>query len=92
MSGSKLIFSYSIRLVVREWRRFVLPFLSLTITAIVMMLILLLSSASTLFLDKQAKELLGGDVVLESAAAIDTKAFWQSAGIIPDAESKQLSF
>ena len=69
-----------------------LPFLSLGITAIVMILILLLSSSSTLFLDSQAKELLGGDVVLESTAPIDTKAFWQSVGVTPTAQSNQLSF
>ena len=92
MSGSKLIISYSLRLVRREWRRFVLPFLSLSITAIVMILILLLSSSSTLFLDSQAKELLGGDVVLESTAPIDTDAFWQSAAVTPTEQSNQLSF
>ncbi len=92
MSGSKLIISYSLRLVRREWRRFVLPFLSLCITAIVMILILLLSSSSTLFLDSQAKELLGGDVVLESTDPIDTDTFWQSAGVTPTAQSNQLSF
>ena len=92
MSGSKLIVSYSLRLVRREWRRFVLPFLSLSITAIVMILILLLSSSSTLFLDSQARELLGGDVVLESTAPIDTDTFWQSAGVEPVEQSNQLSF
>ena len=92
MSGSKLIISYSLRLVRREWRRFVLPFLSLSITAIVTILILLLSSSSTLFLDSQARELLGGDVVLESTAPIDTDSFWQSAGVMPTVQSNQLSF
>jgi putative ABC transport system permease protein len=92
MSGSKLIILYSLRLVRRQWRRFVLPFLSLGITAIVMILILLLSSSSTLFLDSQAKELLGGDVVLESTAPIVTDAFWKSAGVTPTAQSNQLSF
>ena len=92
MSGSKLIITYSLRLVRREWRRFVLPFLSLSITAIVMILILLLSTSSTLFLDSQAKELLGGDVVLESTAPIDTTAVWQSAGVTPTAQSNQLLF
>lgn len=92
MSGSKLIITYSLRLIRREWRRFMLPFLSLGITAIVMMLILLLSSASTQFLDNQARELLGGDVVLESTAPIDTNTFWQSAGVTPTAQSNQLSF
>ena len=92
MSGSKLIISYSIRLVRREWRRFVLPFLSLGITAIVMILILLLSSSCTMLLNNQAKELLGGDVVLESTATIDTDAFWQSAGVTPTEQSNQLSF
>ena len=92
MSGSKLIGTYSLRLLRREWRRFVLPFLSLGITAVVMILILLLSSSSTLFLDSQSKELLGGDVVLESTAPIDTDAFWQSVGVTPTVESNQLSF
>lgn len=92
MSGSKLIVRYSIRLVVREWRRFVLSFLSLAVTAIVMMLILLLSNASTLLLDQQAKELLGGDISLESIQPIDVAAVWQKSGITPEVETQQVSF
>lgn len=92
MSGGELIVTYSFRLVRREWRRFVLPFLSLCITAVVMVLILLLSNSSTLLLDSKAKELLGGDVVLESTAPIDTALFWQSSDLSPQAQSNQLSF
>ena len=77
---------------VREWRRFVLSFLSLGITAIVLMLILLLSSSSTLLLDQQAKELLGGDVVLESTQPIEAGPVLQKTGIKPEVESQQLSF
>ena len=34
MKGIKLILTYSSRMVIRQWRRFVLPFLSIAITAI----------------------------------------------------------
>jgi putative ABC transport system permease protein len=57
-----------------------------------MIVILLLSSSSTLFLDSQAKELLGGDVVLESTAPINTEDFFVAAGVEPTAQSNQLSF
>ncbi len=92
MSGSKLIFLYSRRIVRREWRRFVLPFLSLAITSIVMMLILLLTGASANLLAEQARELQGGDVVFESASPIAGKDLFRTAGIEPIAVSEQLSF
>jgi len=92
MKDYSLILKYSFRLLRREWRRFVLPFLSLTITAIVLVLILLLTSSSNTLLDNQARELLGGDVVLESQSEIDTTDFWKRVDIQPEKESKQLSF
>ncbi len=92
MSGSKLIFLYSTRIVKREWRRFVLPFLSLSVTGVVLMLILLLTGGSANLLSEQARELQGGDVVLESASPIDGSGFFQKAGLNPTAVSEQLSF
>ncbi|MEN9621952.1 MAG: hypothetical protein RLZZ67_386 [Candidatus Parcubacteria bacterium] len=92
MSASKLIFLYSFRIVRREWRRFVLPFASLTITSIVLILILLLTGSSKQLLSDQARELQGGDVVLESNSPIPGAVFFADANIKPERVSEQLSF
>ena len=92
MSGSRLILVYSIRIVRREWRRFVLPLASLTITSIVLVLVLLLTASSAALLNDQARELQGGDVVFESAFPIDSAALLSEVGIQPDAASEQISF
>ncbi len=92
MSAFRLIVLYSYRLVVREWRRFVLPLISLAITGVVLILILLLTTASSLLLTEQARELQGGDVVLESSLPLPGDELLTEAGIVPEAVSKQLSF
>lgn len=92
MSEFKLVISYGWRLVSRQWRRFVLPFLSLFITAVVVMLILLLTNSSSLLLSNQARELTGGDVVIESNSNINTTEFWQKAKLEPLQVANQLSF
>ncbi len=66
MHNIKTIFTYSFRILVREWRKFILPFLSLTFTTVIVFSVLLFTSSSSLFLQDKAKELLGGDLVLES--------------------------
>lgn len=92
MSATKLIYQYSVRLVRREWRRFVLPFLSLLITAVVLTLILLLTNASALLLSEQARELQGGDIVLESNLPQDSAAFFEFVEINPEVVSEQIEF
>jgi len=92
MSVIKLILTYSFRIVRREWRRFVLPLASLTITTFVLLLILLVTSGSALLLDEQARELLGGDVVIESATPFDATQIFAEANNVPLRISNQLSF
>ncbi|MFT7644478.1 MAG: putative ABC transport system permease protein [Candidatus Paceibacteria bacterium] len=92
MSGVKLIFLYSWRIVRREWRRFALSLSSLAITSVVLMLILLLTGASANLLADQARELQGGDVVLESSYPIAGEGFFVEAGISPLAASEQIAF
>ncbi len=92
MNVCKLIFLYSLRIVRREWRRFVLPLLSLTITSVVLILILLLTGSSNQLLSDQARELQGGDVVLESASPIPGALFFADANVKPDRISEQVSF
>jgi putative ABC transport system permease protein len=92
MSGLKLVFLYSWRIVRREWRRFTLPLASLTVTSVVLLLILLLTAASDGLLSDQARELQGGDVVIESATPIAGESFFDSVNLEPEAVANQLSF
>lgn len=92
MSGLKLVLLYSWRIVRREWRRFTLPLASLTVTSVVLLLILLLTAASDGLLSEQARELQGGDVVIESTSPIDGESFFATAGLEPEAVANQLSF
>ncbi len=74
MRDAKLIVAFGTRILIREWRRFVLPFLSFTITAIVMALMLLLTEGGEKLIEEKSRELNGGDVTLESVTPIDALA------------------
>jgi putative ABC transport system permease protein len=92
MSGFSLILLYSSRIVRRQWRRFVLPFLSLTVTGVVLLLVLLLTSSGAQLLAEESRMLQGGDVVFESALPIDGGALLSEVGVVPEAVSEQQSF
>jgi putative ABC transport system permease protein len=92
MSAFRLILTYSFRLVKREWRRFVLPLLSLSVTSIVLTLILILTGSSADLLENQARELQGGDVVFESNFPIPGQDIFNEVGINPEVASNKLSF
>jgi putative ABC transport system permease protein len=90
MNDSRLIITYSLRLLRREWRRFVLPCFSLAITGVVLVLMLMLTGSASTFLDEQARELQGGDVVFESATPLESDALVREAGLTPEAQSVEL--
>lgn len=92
MNELKLVLKYSFRLFKREWKRFILPFLSLLITSAVICLVLLLTSSSNSLVTEKSKEILGGDVVIESTSPVDTNNLWSKLGFKPVAESFQISF
>lgn len=92
MSRLSLLFTYSLRIVRRQWRRFVLPFVSLSITGVVFLLVLLLTSAGGALIANESRSLLGGDVVFESAQPIDGGGLVAVGGIVPERVSAQLSF
>lgn len=92
MKEISLICAYSGRLLTREWRRFVLPLLSLSVTAIVMILVLLLTGGSSLLLSEQARDLLGGDAVIESNEPIDVDTLWRDNNLTPIRQSAQIDF
>ncbi len=66
MHNFKTIFKFSTRILFREWKRFTLPFLSLTFTTLIILTVLLFTSSSSLFLDDKNKELIGGDISIEA--------------------------
>jgi putative ABC transport system permease protein len=76
----------------REWRRFVLPTLSLGITAIVLSSTLLLTAASQALLAEQARFLQGGDVVLESTSPIVLDDVLAPIGITRERSTEILEF
>lgn len=92
MNVINLIFKYSIRLVLREWKKFILPFFSLLITVSILILILLLTISGSLLLDEQAKELQGGDVVLSSVDEIPLDNFFEKTDLVAEKISQQISF
>jgi len=60
------VFKYSYLILLREWRKFILPFLSLTFTTAIVFTVLLFTTSSSVFLNDKNKELIGGDISLES--------------------------
>ncbi len=92
MNGFSITFIYALRLLKRELRRFVLPFLSLMATSVVLLLVFLLTDSSKLFLERQSAELLGGDVEIESVYPIEIETFWLNSGVETKARSSQINF
>lgn len=66
MNSLKTIGIFSIRILFREWKKFILPFLSLSFTTIIVCTVILFTNASSLFLQEKNKELIGGDISIES--------------------------
>jgi putative ABC transport system permease protein len=92
MSGRKLLLLYSWRFVSREWRKFVLPFFSLFITGLVLLLVLFLTSSASALLREEARELEGGDFVFESPLPINGEALLETAGVNPEATAEEYTF
>ena len=67
MKNISLIVRYSVRLLTREWKRYVLTFLSLFLTALVVSSAWVLTSSGQVFLSDKQKEFLGGDIGIESS-------------------------
>jgi putative ABC transport system permease protein len=81
MSTLTLILAYSLRMLKREWRTFVLPFLSLLITAVVLSLMLFLTESGQTLLEEKARELTGGDININSSTPLDEDAIITTLGI-----------
>ncbi len=64
------IFKTTKILLTREWKKFLLPGISLFLTSLIVALTLSLTQSSQAFLQNQSKEINGGDVTIESSFQI----------------------
>jgi predicted lysophospholipase L1 biosynthesis ABC-type transport system permease subunit len=67
----KTILKFSFRILFRQWRRFVLPFLSIFFTSLIIFSVLIFTNSSSDFLLSKNKELIGGDISIESSSKIE---------------------
>ncbi len=86
------IVAYSIRILLREWKRYLLPLFSLFLTALVFVLVLNLTESASRFLALEAKALVGGDIALESHFPIDEASLLQEVPQAPNLTSQKLEF
>lgn len=66
MNSVKLSIIYAVRILRGEWLKYLLPFFSLMLSAAVITLVLALSSSASDYLQTKNKELIGGDLAIES--------------------------
>lgn len=79
MSSFKTVFKFSFRLLFRQWKSYILPFLSLTFTTLIVFTVLLFTNSSSIFLQERNKELVGGDISIESNYQLTSE---QLSGVI----------
>lgn len=83
---------YSLRILVREWQKYILPFFSLTLTALVVTVALSLTGSVSIYLENEAKSLIGGDVSIDSNFAIDESQLFDGIPTEPDARTRTINF
>lgn len=81
MSTLSLILTYALRILRREWRKFVLPFLTLTITTVVLSLTLFLTESGNTLIAEKSRELTGGDVQIETDTPFDPRTLLDALDI-----------
>lgn len=73
MLSGNIIFRFGWRLLVREWQKYLLAFLSLLITGITFTVVLVGVDGARTYLTDRSRELVGGDIALESGSIFDPK-------------------
>lgn len=81
MGTLSLILTYALRILRREWRKFILPFLSLAITTIVLSLTLFLTESGNMLISEKSRELTGGDVQIETDTPFDPQTLTDALDI-----------
>ncbi len=66
-----MIFKFSKKIIQKEWKKLLLPFLSVFLTALVVLVSFLLTTSAKDFLELKNKEFLGGDASYESSNNFD---------------------
>ena len=90
-TASATLITYAIRTLRGEWRKYLLPFISLTLTAMVISVILFLTASASAYLFERNRDLVGGDVALRANFAID-EALLATAPFAVGDVTRELSF
>lgn len=69
----KTIFDFSFKILFRNWSRFILPFFSLMLTSLIVLLVFLFTFSAGSFLDDKNKELIGGDFSVDTNYVLNTE-------------------
>ncbi|MCX6747395.1 MAG: hypothetical protein NTW98_00380, partial [Candidatus Nomurabacteria bacterium] len=85
-----MILKFTKKILTKEWRKLLLPFLSVVFTSIVVVTAYFLVGGARDFLELKNKEFLGGDVVFESTKPIELSNILDSAFIAR--VSEQINF
>ncbi|MFT5036936.1 MAG: putative lysophospholipase L1 biosynthesis ABC-type transport system permease subunit [Candidatus Azotimanducaceae bacterium] len=70
-------FVYSLRILTRQWQKYILPFFSLLLTALTVTLALSLTGSAAEYLQSENKALIGGDASMETNFPIDETTLLQ---------------
>lgn len=89
-----MILKFSGRIIEREWKKLLLPFLSVALTGMVVSTSFFLVRSANDFLTSKNKEFIGGDIVYEQNREFDEKTLYSN--VLPmsvvEEVSKQISF
>ncbi len=85
-----MILKFSEKIIQKEWKKLLLPFLSVFLTALVVIVSYLLTTSAKDFLELKNKEFLGGDASYESGNAFQLESLIDSSLVTKS--SKQITF
>jgi len=83
---------YSSRILIREWKKYILPFFSLFLTALIVTLALSLTGSSSAYLERESKALIGGDAAIDASFPIDETQLLAGIPTEPDGRTRTINF
>ncbi len=91
MKTNSMTLRYALRLVRGEWRKYILPVASLSLTALVVTCVALLTSSVEGYLAERNRAAVGGDVAVRGNFAIEEDV-WGTFSSVPIARTREQTF
>jgi putative ABC transport system permease protein len=92
MKSVNLALRFSFRVLRGEWQHYILPFLSLVLSAVVITTVLLLTTSAADFLKSRSREMVGGDLSFEASYPLDAKLEAELSSLPTFQRSDELRF